>query len=614
MYIRYKKDRMSSKIRVLDEHTINKIAAGEVIENAASVIKELVENSLDAGSTDICIEIKGGGRQLIRITDNGCGMSGDDALLCLERHATSKIRSVEDIHDMISMGFRGEAIPSIAAISKFSILTRPPEKDNTEGTLVLVEGGKILKCCPAACSSGTTIEVKSLFFNVPVRKKFQRSPAYDTNEIVKIITLLSLGYPQVKFRLISDQETLLSAPHPSTQDFLGQLKERIGAVLGGDYAEGTLSVEGSSDDYHIRGWIGMPHLHKQNRTGQYLFINQRGIQSPLVSFAIKDGYGTAISAQRHPVYVLHLTMPGSLVDVNVHPQKKEVRLRQEQTLRELLVGSVREALQKGGKEKEIFQALPESHVQPRAFPQPTFYSFSDAPAFEAFTPPAALPGPEPLKKQAAQLQTEAMPLILHLPPAKTAPRVIAAIPRYLILEGPPGDTQGSPRGLCLVDQCAAHARIVYERICSQASQSPLEIQQLLIPHTIELTAIDAECLRRNLSLLEKYGIHLKEFGRLSFILDGLPEVMGNLDPAFLVKEMIALLHETNGHSDLQQQFDRRFAMAAVRASVSKDRRLSLPEGQALISQLIMCTSPWHCPLGKPTLVTLAPEEISKYFS
>lgn len=613
---------MPSKIRVLDEHTINKIAAGEVIENPASVIKELVENALDAGSTDICVEIKGGGRQLIRVTDNGCGMSGDDALLSLERHATSKIRAVEDIHELMTMGFRGEAVPSIAAISKFSILTREQGKENTEGTLILVEGGKILQCCPAACSPGTTIEVKSLFFNVPVRKKFQKSPAHDVNEILKTLTLLALGYPHIKFKLLSDQDTILSAPLPTGKTFSEQLKERAGTVLGRDFIEGCVPIEGSAGGYQVRGWIGMPFQHRQNRTGQHLFINQRGIQSPLVSFAIKDGYGTTIPAQRHPIYVLHLTMPGNLVDVNVHPQKREVRLRQESLLRDMLISAVREAIQAAGGSTQIsYSPLQEYYApditpspQPQSFPtvHPTFTMAPSAPLREQWTMRSNAPSaPSPLPVAAI---AEASQLFSIPEQKKAVPRVIASIPRYLILEGPPDNSPGSKTGLCLVDQRAAHARVIFEKLQRHRQHQPLEVQNLLIPHTIDLPPVEANTLRQHLPALEAAGIHLKEFGRHSFLLDGLPEVMGNVDPATFIQEIVSQMSAEDGSQALSEQIDRRIAQSAVRASVSKDRRLTIPEGQSLVRQLFECETPWFCPQGKPTLATMSLEEISKHFA
>lgn len=474
---------MPSKIRVLSEHTINKIAAGEVIENPSSVVKELVENSLDAGATDICVEIKGGGRQLVRITDDGCGMNADDALLCLERHATSKIREVEDLHTLGTMGFRGEAVPSIAAISKFTLLTCPQEQPST-GTMLIVDGGKIIKCCPAACATGTTIEVKSLFFNVPVRKKFQKSPAYDTNEILKMLSLLALGHPDIKFQLISNQQTILTTPISQAATFLDKLGERIATVLGKDFFAFTCPLEGSKGDIRLRGFIGQPTYSRHNRTGQYLFINGRGVFSPLISYTIRDGFGPSLGTNRHPVFVLHLELPGSLIDVNVHPQKREVRLRQEAILRDLLVQSVEQALQKKGLALEVeLPDLPPTFA-PSPFPK---YSFSQVTDDESPKPSVQWnapvlknsyrPSPPPL-----YIRQEPEPLLFNEPPkSPQVPRVLTTIPSYIIVE-PTSLERSREGGLCLVDQRAAHARIIYEKLCRQWNLLTLCLYKLYLFH------------------------------------------------------------------------------------------------------------------------------------
>ncbi len=269
---------METKIRLLDDTTINQIAAGEVIENASSVVKELVENSLDASATEITVEIKAGGRQLIRIIDNGIGMSPDDAILCLERHATSKIRAVEDVHSITTMGFRGEAIPSIASISKFTLLTRPKNQDTT-GTMVLVEGGKIKKTCEVMRAPGTTIEIKNLFYNLPVRQKFQRSVSYDAGEIHKIISSIALGNPHVKFNLISQEKNILSIPAWNGNNILDGIGDRIKTLLGEGLYRNIESFDYKDAPYHFFGYLGTPDYTRHNRTGQYLYINGRPIFS-----------------------------------------------------------------------------------------------------------------------------------------------------------------------------------------------------------------------------------------------------------------------------------------------------------------------------------------------
>lgn len=591
---------MSSKIRVLNEHTINKIAAGEVIENPASVVKELVENSLDAGATEICVEIKGGGRQLIRITDNGCGMNADDAVLCLERHATSKIKDVEDIQDIYTMGFRGEAIPSIASISKFTLLTCPEGAET--GTMVIVDGGRLLQCVPAACSKGTTIEVKSLFFNVPVRKKFQKSPAYDANEILKMLSLLALGHPAIKFELISNQEIVLTTSLPTSPD--QALKERIRSILGDEYVDSTCEVDLEKNNIHVKGYIGLPSNTRHNRTGQYLFINQRGVASPLVSFAVRDGYGTILPTNRHPIYVLHLNLPGSLVDVNVHPQKREVRLRQEQDLREMIVKGVENALQQTG-----LSFVPEYEPAPSINFAEYKPAFNFQPPSRPYEPRASFEyTPSPMMRETPQ-QRET-PTLFESKEIETprefvrAPRVVATINRFILIDK-------SQDGLCLVDQKAAHSRVIFERLMQQQkSAQGVPVQSLLIPHTIQLSFHEAALVREHIDLLNQLGIHIHESGPNTFLVDALPQVFGNTDIHAFICELV----NAQDGDTLTREKEKQIALAASRTSVSRDRRMALDEAQSLVTQLMQCEAPSHCPLGKPTMVQISQDEIIRFFT
>lgn len=623
---------MASKIRVLTEHTINKIAAGEVIENPSSVVKELVENAIDAGSTEICVEIRGGGRQLVRVSDNGCGMNADDALLCLERHATSKIRELDDIYDLSTMGFRGEAIPSIASISKFTLLTCADENPE-KGTMVIIDGGRIVQCCPAVRSKGTTMEVKALFFNVPVRKKFQKSPAYDANEILKMLSVLALGNPNIKFELISDQKNVLMAHAPTASDntFLDTLSQRISDVLGSDFIAGTCPVEVTKGEYTLSGYIGAPSNHRQNRTGQYLFINKRGITSPLVSFAVREGYGTTLPTNRHPVFVLHLTMPGNLVDVNVHPQKREVKLRQELILKEMVVRAVEKALQEAG---GVLSNTSESYSVP-------FFETSPA-AFERRVDYSALPSPNMFEKHAFNIhfsderpqdQREVYPtcisspqqvrvvseepvLFSHLAPQK-APTVLAVIKRYVLLDPASvasPELNGMRDGICLLDQRAAHSRIIFEKLSdAHEAAKDLPVQALLIPYTLDMSPFEASVLRGNLEEFNGMGIQIEEFGQNTFIVSAIPELFGNADVPSLINEMVHNLRELGDGKALRREKERLIAMAAGRAAVSADRKLTLTEAQGLVSQLMECRMPYQCPQGKPTITHLASDELAKQF-
>lgn len=589
---------MSSVIRVLDEQTINQIAAGEVIENPASVVKELVENAIDAGSTEICVEIKGGGRQLIRITDNGSGMTHDDALLSLERHATSKIREVEDIHEISTMGFRGEAVPSIASISKFSILTRSQQEE--EGTVVIVDGGKTVSCAAAARSPGTTIEVKQLFFNTPVRKKFQRSPTYDANEILKRISIQALAHPEVKFELINNQATALSTQTPEGEIFIEQIGERVSDVLGDDFFAALCPVDIVEGDIHLQGYVGLPTYNRHNRTGQYLFINRRAVFSPLVSFAVKEGYGTALSTTRHPVYVLHLTMPGGLVDVNVHPQKREVRLRQSQELKELIIRGVTRALQGSGITpiEEIFEPI---ELPSAPAPRPTFTlpPPTEPIDYASYRPPEPLYVSEPTS---VALQQD----LLIEEKIITIPTILTTIKGYILVD--------EDEGITFIDQRAAHARTIFEKLQKRSqAQKGIEVQTLLIPHMLETTAPDAAMVREMLPQLNQMGIHIADFGPTTFTINAIPQIFGNSDVESLVQEIVDVIHRYSGDNAVQKELAKHIARAASHAAMSRNQRLSGEEAERLLGQLVRCDQPWQCPQGKPVRAMLTRDNLVKLF-
>lgn len=570
---------MTSKIRVLSEQTINQIAAGEVIENPSSVVKELVENSIDAGATDICVEITGGGRQLIRITDNGWGMNADDAVLCLERHATSKIRETDDIHQVLSMGFRGEAIPSIASISKFMIITCPQGAE--VGTMVIVDGGKLVQCSPAARSPGTTIEVKQLFFNVPVRKKFQRSPAYDQNEILKMLTLIALGHPNIKFQLIGNHTTLLNT---TQSDFSG----RVADVLGPEFVESCVSIDVQQGDFHLKGLIGLPGFTRHNRTGQYLFINQRAIQSPLISYAVRDGYGTALPTTRHPIYVLHLTLPSQLVDVNVHPQKKEVRLRHEQELKEFVIRSIEKNL-------TIEIENETSPVPSFTFEHIPFASeeavVTNKPVFTYNFPKQAYLSPAPIVAE--------NPVLFDAQPVKPAIKILATIPNYILIE--------KANGFGVIDQRAAHARILFEKM---SQDTPSATQMLLIPHMLQTTPVETNLLKQNLEFIEKMGIKIHESGPNVFLIEAVPQFLSDANLNELFRELLS------GFIDgkwVEKERLKQAASSASRSALSANKRLNIVEAQSLVNQLFDCEQSAFCPKGKPTMMHLDQEDLSKLF-
>lgn len=316
-------------IHLLDEETINQIAAGEVVENSASVVKELVENALDAGASLVTIEIVAGGKQLIRVSDNGKGMNEADALLSLKRHATSKIISATDLAALVTMGFRGEALAAISSVSKLRLVTNA-DVDETKAFMVVQEGGQVVETTRTLAPRGTSIEVRALFYNTPARRKFQKSIQADTAALTKVVEELALANPQVGFDLVQGAEKILTRPPES-------LETRLKALLGD---EQWIKIEANEGPYSLSGYISDPSLTRSNRSGQFLFINKRAVTSPLVSLAVLEGYGTLLSTKRYPLFVLHLSMEPHLVDVNVHPQKEEVRLQNEAFLRGWLARAV----------------------------------------------------------------------------------------------------------------------------------------------------------------------------------------------------------------------------------------------------------------------------------
>jgi DNA mismatch repair protein MutL len=618
---------MESKIRVLDEHTINKIAAGEVIENPASVVKELTENALDAGATEIVVEITGGGRGMIRISDNGCGMGADDALLCLERHATSKIRQVEQLHEIYTMGFRGEALPSIASISKFTLITSAEE---AKGTMILVEGGKILGCSPAVRSRGTTIEVKSLFFNLPVRKKFLKSPLADTHEVQKLLSILSLGNPEVKIQLIVDSKPVFTHREGSRENFGEALDKRVLSVLGEEFLNGSAPVSRDSKQLKIEGRIGLPAQSRHNRTAQYLFVNRRPVFSPLIAFAVKQGYGTSLPESRYPAFVLHLSIPAELVDVNVHPQKKEVRFRQEASIKELLLQGVHHALHQTqpasssqpvifmpvAERAELFLTPPPSRSEmelfPRSNPQSVLKSFCEQEELPPFL------RQEPLNQEKPNMQQAAPALPNSLPPL---PKVIAAIPRYIILEGSltvflqTYFPNHAPGGFLLVDQKAAHARVIFDALMKQKEKGSLSQQSLLVPYQVRLPPHEAALLRHSLESLRACALSIREFGTDTFLIDALPEIFGDSHVEQFFTELLAGLStaaiSTEIEEKMQREIERKLALAASRAA--SQAQLPLHQAQELIRQLALSSDPHFSPSGKKIVAYLSAEEIAKYF-
>lgn len=604
---------MSSKIRILDEQTINQIAAGEVIENPSSVVKELVDNSIDSGANEIRVEIIAGGRQLIRVIDNGCGMTQDDAILSFERHATSKIKSLEDIAAIYSMGFRGEAVPSIASISKYTLLTATKD---SQGTLIIVEGGKILKCCSAERSQGTTTEVKSLFFNVPVRKKFQRSPNFDTQEIHKMMTKIALAYPEIKFELISNEEILLQTKKQNTSLFKELLSERIFDLLGEEFIQSTTFVYSEESELKIEGFLSLPSFTKHNRTGQFLYINKRPVYSLFIQNAIREGFGTTLSNNRHPQFILHLTIPTDIVDINVHPQKKEVRLRQEALLKKFIIRSIDASLHQSGIASVFLDEREDEKEQIHHFagfstnPDHYFFSSHKEPSFSPHKESTFSPQLPQLdvtsyisesfpEKEISQYDFISKPLIDSLP------KIVCTFPGYILLEK-------QEKSFAWMDQKAAHSRILFENFKLCSKKESIESQTLLVPHTLQLTSQESNNLSSLVDSLNEYGIYIKEFGKNTFVIDAIPSFLIHIDIEKFIYSLIHDLQYTD-EMNLSGEMEKKLAIMATKNSISMKKKLSQVEAESLLKQLYRCSQTNICPNGKPICVTFGEKEIAKLF-
>lgn len=586
---------MTSRIRLLDELTINQIAAGEVIENPSSVVKELVENALDAEASDISIEINAGGRQLIRITDNGIGMSYEDALLSLERHATSKLHKVDDLASIGTMGFRGEAVPSIASISKFQMRTKPWGSE--AGTLLQVEGGRIVNSTHCATEAGTCIEVKDLFFNVPVRRKFQKSPASDQNEILKIATSIALAFPSLRLRLVADQKILLNAPENMQDNFLHQLEQRVKDVLGHDFFEELQPLSFQNEDYLVEGFIGHYSNHRPNRSSQFLFINKRNVQSLLASYAIRDGYGPALPTGRFPVFILHLTMPKSDLDVNVHPQKREVRFHSEEKLRNFLKSAVEAALQKETQ-------APFSIFEP-ALTLPSPPIFKEQISFASYSLPErehriSLPKNEPEQE------------LFYLPKKElNVPKAVFCFKHFLVLESAP-EGLNREEGLCIVDLEAAFFRTFYEKTLSSLQKERLPSQSLLVPITFELIPEEAEILNQNLDLFEKLGFEIREFAPKTFVVEAVPNLFSQASAEETILEIISSLKE-EGRAHHWKKIEASKMAFAVAKKAKFIKNPSLFEAELLLKELLSCQQPYFSPAGQATIISLSCEMLSLLF-
>ncbi|MDX6765662.1 MAG: DNA mismatch repair endonuclease MutL [Candidatus Methylacidiphilales bacterium] len=586
---------MPPRIRVLDDITANRIAAGEVVERPASVVKELLENSLDAGATRIEIDAEGGGKSLVRITDDGCGMGRDDALLCLERHATSKLRSADDLQGVTTLGFRGEALPSIASVCKFRLLTREP--GNVAGTEVLVDGGKIKEVREAGCAVGTSIEVRALFHHVPGRRKFLKSDATEWAHIEQVVRLAALAHEKTGFTLRQDSREVLRLP-PA-----GDKEERVRQLLGAGFMRDLLSLVAEEGGMKLTGWIGKPGISRSNRQDHHLFVNGRPVHSPGINFAVLEGYQQALVRGRFPVLVLFLEVPPSTLDVNVHPAKREVRFRDELRVKDFVATSIRDVLHRTGTAPASVEMEQGLH-RPVEQPQPASPRARQVALF------AASPLPEPPSVHSLPVET-AFPS--PSAPAEVGPeeknhdlRVVGImLGRYIMAE--------NPQGIVLIDQEAARERILFEEIADRLSRQDPHSQRLLVAETLELSPAEAACARQQSAALESVGFGLAPLGGNTFLIDAVPASVETQHVGDFFRDVLHDLMQTGRASRSGNAHDERLAEVMARHTARLRSELSPIEVERLLADLHRCHLPYTCPGGRPTMILLSRDELKRKF-
>jgi DNA mismatch repair protein MutL len=591
-----------SVVKVLPENIINKIAAGEVVERPASVVKELVENSLDAGARAVTVTIKHGGKELIRVTDDGEGMSADDARHSLKRYATSKITSVEDIFRVRSFGFRGEALPSIAAVSRLTLITR--KKGATAGTEIGVTGGKVTPARQSGSAGGTTVEARHLFFNTPARKKFLRSDRAEYLAIVGVLTTFALGTPAVHFRLFNDTRKAMDYQSCTS------LQERIAQLHDEETVDALIPLRATTQEVSISGFISGPSVSRANRTGQYFFINSRPVKSPALSFALQQGYENTLAPKRHGLAFLFLDIALPRVDVNVHPNKKEVRVADERQVQKLLVDVVCAALHT---ERTIPLARPSAPKQPGSsvtpmpsatLPHSRRYGKSPTPTFAAREPRDHFYG---ISSQGGSDHPSFQELPFDKDGKGSVLRILGQYQATYIL----AEYQGK---LFIVDQHAAHERVVYERTLDLLSNNRAPSQRQLIPVTFSLDYREQEVLEEYLPELEHLGFGVNNLGRNTYSLDAAPALLAGENPKQLVLDFI---HEMMEWQHSRAVEDKRKAIAAAiackRKTVKAVTRLVPEAMERLVKDLFQTKEPFQCPHGRPTCITLTPDALEKQF-
>ena len=589
-----------SKIVLLSEELINKIAAGEVIERPASVIKELLENSLDAGATKITVELEESGKKRIKISDNGEGMTPEDAEKSILRHATSKISSVEDLFSIKTLGFRGEALASIAAVSKLSITTK--QKNGLEGFALQIEGGNIINKNIVASEQGTAIEVRDIFFNTPARKKFLKTDAVELKHCLDVVTHYALANPKVTFKFTHNNYTLLHSPA------LNDARSTIASIYGVQTAKELLEVKYEDEATKISGFISKPYHVRNDKNQQVLFVNGRWIKNSDVTNAVYEGYHSTLFVNKHPVFVLHLQLNPETIDVNVHPQKQEIKIEQKELVTTAVSLAVREALQSNklmptvdvNTEQQITFGTSLPRIETKAAVK---YPFEPSAQTVFAVEETAVEYPEQRNETNTLIVAEqhySKELVQKkLPAMKLFGQVHKT---YFIAE-----TEG---GLFYIDQHAAHERVMYESLLKQYLQGKVEVQRLLQGEIFEVPTAEKILLVEKIEEFKTLGFELEHFGGNTFVIKTIPLVFGKIKIKEFMHDLLVLLE--NQKSILEKK-EKILTRMACRAAVMAGDAVTIPQMENILAQLSKTELPYTCPHGRPTLMKVTIDELEKKF-
>ena len=582
-----------NNVRILPENLTNKIAAGEVVDRPSAIVKELVENSIDAGSDEIIIILKNGGKSLIQIVDNGTGMSRDDCILAIQRHTTSKISSYDDLHNIRTLGFRGEALASIASVSRMEVKTL--QKDQTSGTFIKIEGGAVVEVSDTGGTRGTSVSVKNLFYNTPARRKFLKSDEAEYRQILKVFQRFAISGFEINFKLYHNDQKIydIKATDPGA---------RLTDVLGKRYKDNLVKVEDKGTVLQIWGFVGKKDTAKKSRGDQYLFLNGRFIVNHALNHAVISSYGTILPRGEFPLIALFLEIDPRRIDVNVHPSKMEVKFADER----LIYGLLRAAVKRNLSSEQVIPSLsPGSTIEP-------------APIIARKEEMAALQTAIPLYEQSSVSLPP--PLIDRVPVRPVSePDISPPVPQptpkyerkniwqihnqYILSE--------IKSGLIIIDQHVAHERILYEKTLRDFEEGAPASQQLLFPHVVDLTPEQYSYIKEILPFLEKLGFVIKGFGGNTIVVEGVPSGMKVSNPETVVAEIIEEYKENKNTSiDIRDNIAKSYS---CKMAIKKGDPLTLEEMNALIDNLFATQSPYFCPHGRPIIINLSMDELNKRF-